>query len=86
MKYNVILEPAEKGEYNVSVPALDGCFTKGEKEEECAVGPDPPQHGRGGLGRLVGAEGGEGRPSRRSRQQRSAPDVTQAARGPIFAG
>jgi predicted RNase H-like HicB family nuclease len=34
MKFNVSLEPVEKGEYNVSVPALDGCFTKGEKEEE----------------------------------------------------
>jgi predicted RNase H-like HicB family nuclease len=34
MKFNVILEPAEEGGFNVSVPALDGCFTQGETEEE----------------------------------------------------
>jgi predicted RNase H-like HicB family nuclease len=34
MKFNVILEKAEEGGYNVSVPALDGCFTQGETEEE----------------------------------------------------
>ena len=34
MKFNVILEPAEEGGYNVTVPALDGCFTQGETEEE----------------------------------------------------
>lgn len=34
MKFNVILEPAEEGGFNVTVPALDGCFTQGETEEE----------------------------------------------------
>ena len=34
MKFNVVLEPAEEGGFNVTVPALDGCFTKGEKEDE----------------------------------------------------
>jgi len=34
MKFMVILEPAEEGGFNVSVPALDGCFTQGETEEE----------------------------------------------------
>jgi predicted RNase H-like HicB family nuclease len=34
MKFQVILEPAEEGGFNVSVPALDGCFTQGETEEE----------------------------------------------------
>ena len=33
MKFNVILEPAAEGGFNVSVPALDGCFTQGETEE-----------------------------------------------------
>jgi antitoxin HicB len=34
MKFSVVLEPAEEGGFNVSVPALDGCFTQGETEEE----------------------------------------------------
>jgi len=34
MKFIVVLEPAEEGGFNVSVPALDGCFTQGETEEE----------------------------------------------------
>ena len=34
MKFIVVLEPAEEGGFNVSVPALDGCFTQGESEEE----------------------------------------------------
>ena len=34
MKFNVILEPAEEGGFNVTVPALDGCFTQGKTEEE----------------------------------------------------
>jgi antitoxin HicB len=34
MKFNVILEPADEGGFNVSVPALDGCYTQGETEEE----------------------------------------------------
>lgn len=34
MRFNIILEPAEEGGYNVSVPALDGCFTQGETKKE----------------------------------------------------
>jgi predicted RNase H-like HicB family nuclease len=34
MKFNIILEPAEEGGLNVSVPALDGCYTQGDTEEE----------------------------------------------------
>jgi predicted RNase H-like HicB family nuclease len=34
MKFNIVLEKAEEGGYNVTVPALDGCFTQGETEEE----------------------------------------------------
>ena len=34
MKFNVILEQAEEGGFNVTVPALDGCFTQGETIED----------------------------------------------------
>jgi len=34
LKFNIILEPAEEGGFNVTVPALDGCFTQGDTEEE----------------------------------------------------
>jgi predicted RNase H-like HicB family nuclease len=34
MRFNIILEPAKEGGFNVSVPALDGCFTQGETEQE----------------------------------------------------
>jgi antitoxin HicB len=34
MKFYIALEPADEGGFNVSVPALDGCFTQGETEEE----------------------------------------------------
>jgi len=34
MKFNVVLEKAEEGGFNVSVPALDGCFTQGDTEQE----------------------------------------------------
>jgi predicted RNase H-like HicB family nuclease len=34
MLFNVVLEPAEEGGFNVSVPALDGCFTQGATEAE----------------------------------------------------
>ena len=34
MKFNVVLERAEEGGYNVTVPALDGCFTEGDTMEE----------------------------------------------------
>jgi len=34
MKFNVVLNKAEEGGYNVIVPALDGCFTQGNSEDE----------------------------------------------------
>jgi predicted RNase H-like HicB family nuclease len=34
MHFNVVLDPAEEGGFNVIVPALDGCFTQGDTEEE----------------------------------------------------
>jgi antitoxin HicB len=34
MKFQVALEKAEEGGFNVSVPALDGCFTQGENIDE----------------------------------------------------
>lgn len=34
MIFNVILEPDEDGGFSVTVPALDGCFTQGETEQE----------------------------------------------------
>ncbi|MDH5681097.1 MAG: type II toxin-antitoxin system HicB family antitoxin [Spirochaetota bacterium] len=34
MKFNIILEPAEEGGFHVVVPALDGCFSQGDTEEE----------------------------------------------------
>ena len=34
MKFNIILTPAGEGGFNVTVPALDGCFTQGETEKE----------------------------------------------------
>ena len=34
MKFNVILKPAGEGGFNVTVPALDGCFTQGDTEKE----------------------------------------------------
>lgn len=34
MRFNIIMEPAREGGYNVTVPALDGCFTQGDTEEE----------------------------------------------------
>jgi len=34
LKFIVVLKTAEEGGFNVSVPALDGCFTQGESEEE----------------------------------------------------
>jgi len=34
MKFIVVLDPAEEGGFNVSIPALDGCFTQGENEEK----------------------------------------------------
>ena len=34
MKFLVVLESAEEGGFNVSIPALDGCLTQGESEDE----------------------------------------------------
>jgi len=34
VRFNIILEPDEDGGFSVTVPALDGCFTQGETEEE----------------------------------------------------
>jgi antitoxin HicB len=34
MKFNVILEPDVTGGFNVTIPALDGCFTQGDTEQE----------------------------------------------------
>jgi antitoxin HicB len=33
--YSIVLEPELEGGYSVSVPALPGCFTRGENAEEC---------------------------------------------------
>jgi len=34
MKFNVVLEKAEEGGFNATIPALDGCFTQGDTIEE----------------------------------------------------
>ena len=34
MHFNIVLEEAEEGGFNVMVPALEGCFTQGDTEEE----------------------------------------------------
>jgi predicted RNase H-like HicB family nuclease len=34
LKYTVIFDPAEEGGYIVTVPALPGCVTQGEKFED----------------------------------------------------
>jgi len=34
VKLVVVLEPAEEGGFVVTVPALDGCITEGDTEEE----------------------------------------------------
>lgn len=34
MKFQIVLEPAEEGGFNVSVPALEGCYTQGDTEEQ----------------------------------------------------
>lgn len=34
MVFNVVLEPAEEGGFTASVPALEGCFSQGDTEEE----------------------------------------------------
>jgi antitoxin HicB len=34
MKFNIVLEKAEEGGFNITVPALDGCFTQADTEEE----------------------------------------------------
>ena len=30
MKFNIVLQESEGGGYDVTVPALDGCFTQGD--------------------------------------------------------
>jgi len=37
MKFDVVLEAAEEGGFNVRVPALDGCYTQGETVQEALV-------------------------------------------------
>jgi len=37
MKFNIVLEKAEEGGYSVTIPALDGCFTEGETEQEALI-------------------------------------------------
>ncbi len=37
MNFKIVLEPAEEGGFNVTVPALDGCFTQGETEAEAIL-------------------------------------------------
>ena len=34
MRFNIVLEKAEEGGYNVKVSALDGCYTQGDSEKE----------------------------------------------------
>lgn len=34
MKFNIVIESAEEGGFNVTVPALSGCFTQGETISE----------------------------------------------------
>ena len=34
MRFVVILDKAEEGGFNVTVPALDGCFTQGDTEAD----------------------------------------------------
>tara|TARA_B100000315_G_scaffold62214_1_gene56488 strand:- start:766 stop:981 length:216 start_codon:yes stop_codon:yes gene_type:complete len=34
MKFNVVLNEAKEGGFEVTVPALDGCFTQGETLED----------------------------------------------------
>ncbi|MGH9110133.1 MAG: type II toxin-antitoxin system HicB family antitoxin [Acidimicrobiales bacterium] len=33
--YSIVVEPEADGTYFVTVPALPGCFTRGETMEEC---------------------------------------------------
>jgi len=34
LSYTIVLEPAEEGGFNVFVPALPGCVTQGDTQEE----------------------------------------------------
>lgn len=36
-RYTIILEPAEEGGYNVSVPSLPGCVTQGATVDEAVL-------------------------------------------------
>jgi antitoxin HicB len=33
--YSIVVEPEPDGSYSVTVPALPGCFTRGNSIEEC---------------------------------------------------
>ncbi len=33
--YSIVVEPEPDGSYSVTVPALPGCFTRGNTVEEC---------------------------------------------------
>lgn len=33
--YSIVVDPAEKGGFTVTVPALPGCITQGETIDEC---------------------------------------------------
>ncbi len=37
LSYTIVLEPAEEGGYNVSVPALPGCYTQGDTYEQAVA-------------------------------------------------
>jgi len=37
LTYTIVLEPAEEGGFDVSVPALPGCFTQGDSFEDALV-------------------------------------------------
>ncbi len=37
MKFNIILQQSEECGFDVIVPALDGCYTQGETEQEAII-------------------------------------------------
>ena len=37
MKFEIVLDPAVEGGFNVTVPALEGCFTQGDTEAEAVA-------------------------------------------------
>jgi len=36
-RYTIVLDPAEEGGFNVSVPVLPGCFTQGDTLEDAVA-------------------------------------------------